>query len=110
VTVGKSINNERHNEQTPCSSKKTLKQMKMVEDVMWIVMCLFSREANELRVPRYAVCANIVLFEAILHEDSSCLIKVDPPSLHDTHNLFLSRIVQSLSGVSSLDVTGQIKR
>jgi hypothetical protein len=68
-----------------------------------------SRKANELRVARNPISADIVLLETILHVDAPGLVEVDTAALHDAHHLLLARIVESLARVAGLEVGVEIK-
>jgi hypothetical protein len=70
---------------------------------------LFSREADKLRIPRYAICTNIILLESILHVDASRLVKVYTSPLHDAHDLLLARIIEALSRVAGFDISREVE-
>jgi hypothetical protein len=62
------------------------------------------READKFGIPRYAVRANVVLLEMILHIHPSGFVKVDASPLHDAHDLLLARIIKTLSRITGFYV------
>ena len=59
-----------------------------------------SRETDKLGIPRYTVCADVILLEPVLHVYAPRLVKVHASPLHDSHNFFLARVVQPLPRVA----------
>jgi len=67
------------------------------------------READKLGVTGYPVGSNIILLEPFLHENPSGLIKVNAPSLHDAHDLFLPCVIQALARITLFHISTKVE-
>lgn len=68
-----------------------------------------SRKRHKLRIPRYPILADPILFEPLLHVYSPGLVKIDPPNLHQTLDVALGLLVQSAPRIAFGDVAGQVE-